>query len=106
MTKTDLDYWWGGPDAGNWTKYSTVALFDLEKDPSESVNIAYDNRELVQILLEEAEEAIKDAPRQIRGDVSLIHFTANKFSLLTKCVISSFWINKPSEMELLAFGTT
>ena len=45
-------------------------MFDIEKDPSESNNLASVHPDLVVKLLKEAEEQIKDAPPQEFGFVS------------------------------------
>ena len=44
-------------------------MFNLEDDPQESQNLAKVYPEIVEELLKEAEEAIKDAPKMIRGDM-------------------------------------
>ena len=54
--------------------YPTVSLFNLEYDPQETTNLAKDRSDLVEELLKEAEDAIKDAPQQWRGD--MIHIEA------------------------------
>ena len=54
--------------------YPVVSLFNLEDDPQETTNLADNYPELVEELLKEAEEAIKDAPKQWRGD--MIHIDA------------------------------
>ena len=59
MRPTDLDKYWKSDD-----EFSTVALYDLSKDPSETTNLASLYPELVEELLAEAELAIKNAPKQ------------------------------------------
>ena len=59
MRLTDLDKYWKSDD-----EFSTVALYDLSKDPSETTNLATLYPELVKELLAEAELAIKNAPKQ------------------------------------------
>ena len=54
--------------------YPVVSLFNLDDDPQETTNLADDHPELVVELLKEAEEVIKDAPKQWRGD--MIHIDA------------------------------
>ena len=44
--------------------FSNVALYNLHKDPAETTNLAKQYPELVKELLAEAENAIKNAPRQ------------------------------------------
>ena len=44
--------------------YANVALYDLDRDPSETTNLAHKYPKLVEELLTEAEKAIKDAPSQ------------------------------------------
>jgi len=51
-----------------------VSLFNLEDDPQEVTNLAKLHPSLVEELLEEAEEAIKDAPKMFRGD--MVHVEA------------------------------
>ena len=46
-----------------------VSLFNLEDDPQEANNLANQFPDLVKELLEEAEDVLKDAPDQWRGDV-------------------------------------
>ena len=53
-----------------------VFLYDIEKDPSESNNLAKIYPELVIELLQEAEEKIKEAPAQEFGFVSPDIFNA------------------------------
>jgi len=50
-------------------EYPLVSLFNLEQDPTESVNLADQHPELVKELLAEAEVNLKDAPLQVRGDM-------------------------------------
>ena len=59
MRPTDLDKYWKSDD-----EFSTVALYDLSKDPSETTNLATLYPELVKELLAEAELAIENAPKQ------------------------------------------
>ena len=59
LRSTDLDKYWKSDD-----EFSTVALYDLSKDPSETTNLASLYPELVEELLAEAELAIKNAPKQ------------------------------------------
>ena len=65
----------------NNTKYPMVALFDLDTDPTESVNLAYDKPDLVRELLAEAEEIVENAPKQYTSLVSSykVEFTQNCF---------------------------
>ena len=49
-------------------------MFNLDEDPHEITNLANDYPDLVRELLREAEEAIKDAPKQWRGD--MVHVEA------------------------------
>ena len=44
-------------------------LFNLDEDPQETTNLAKVYPKLVEELLNEAEEAIKDAPKMLRGDM-------------------------------------
>ena len=60
MHPSDLDKYWNSND-----EFSNVALYDLSKDPSETTNLARQFPDLVVELLAEAENAIKDAPKQI-----------------------------------------
>ena len=64
---TDLKKWKTSEDP-----LGGVFLFDIEKDPSESNNLASSHPDLVVKLLKEAEEQIKDAPPQEFGFVSNI----------------------------------
>ena len=64
---TDLNKWKTSEDP-----LGGVFLFDIEKDPSESNNLASSHPDLVVKLLKEAEEQIKDAPPQEFGFVSNI----------------------------------
>jgi len=50
-------------------EYPLVSLFNLDEDPQEAFNLATKFPELVRELLEEAEEVLKKAPDQWRGDV-------------------------------------
>ena len=54
--------------------YPVVSLYNLEDDPQETTNLANEHPKLVEELLKEAEEAIKSAPDQWRGD--MIHIDA------------------------------
>ena len=63
-----------------------VSLFNLDNDPQEATNLAKVHPSLVEELLKEAEEAIKDAPKMFRGDmvhieapVSILLFMFGKF---------------------------
>lgn len=51
------------------SEYPLVSLFNLEDDPQETTNLANDHPELVEELMKEAENAIKSAPKQWRGDM-------------------------------------
>ena len=51
-----------------------VSLFNLDDDPQEITNLAKIHPSLVEELLKEAEEAIKDAPKMFRGD--MVHVEA------------------------------
>ena len=46
-----------------------MSLFNLDDDPQEVNNLASQFPDLVKELLEEAEDVLKDAPDQWRGDV-------------------------------------
>ena len=46
-----------------------VSLFNLDNDPQEATNLASKHPDLVKELLEEAEEHVKKAPKQWRGDM-------------------------------------
>ena len=46
-----------------------MSLFNLDDDPQEVKNLASQFPDLVKELLEEAEDVLKDAPDQWRGDV-------------------------------------
>ena len=59
MHLSDLAKYWESKDP-----YSNVALYDLDRDPSETTNLAHEYPKLVEDLLAEAEAAIKDAPSQ------------------------------------------
>eukprot|EP00091_Calanus_sinicus_P007026 TRINITY_DN17893_c0_g1_i1.p1 TRINITY_DN17893_c0_g1~~TRINITY_DN17893_c0_g1_i1.p1 ORF type:complete len:170 (-),score=45.04 TRINITY_DN17893_c0_g1_i1:121-630(-) len=50
-------------------QYPMVSLFNLDDDPQETNNLAGKHPELVKELLAEAEDVLKDAPKQWRGDM-------------------------------------
>ena len=76
-----------------------VSLFNLDDDPQEVTNLAKIHPSLVEELLKEAEEVIKDAPKMFRGDmvhveapVSILFFlslSGNSKKLKTKKYFSS-----------------
>ena len=51
-------------------RWPKVALYNIDEDPTESINLAYERPELVETLLTEAEEIIKDAPPLFIGDIN------------------------------------
>ena len=55
-----------------------VSLFNLEEDPQETTNLASTHPNLVKELLAEAEDAIKNAPTPIRGDMVHAHASVSK----------------------------
>ena len=65
MYPTDINEWKSSSDP-----LAGVFLYDVEKDPSESNNLANIHPDLVIELLKEAEEHIKDATPQEFGLVS------------------------------------
>ncbi|XP_023326945.1 arylsulfatase B [Eurytemora carolleeae] len=68
--KTDLDYWRNQHSI----EYPTIGLYNLEEDPQELNNLAFQHPDLVKSLLAEAEEQVKNAPTTFRGDI--LHKTA------------------------------
>lgn len=54
---------------GNQTEYPALALFDVQNDPGETVNLAYSKKELVKKLFIEAKKEIELAPAAFIGDL-------------------------------------
>ena len=71
-----------------------VSLFNLEDDPQEVTNLAKLHPSLVEELLEEAEEAIKDAPKMFRGD--MVHVEAPVSIILSE--------NSKKKLKLISFN--
>ena len=61
-----------------------VSLFNLDDDPQEITNLAKIHPSLVEELLKEAEEAIKDAPKMFRGDMVHVEAPVSIFFSLRK----------------------
>ena len=55
------------------SEFARVSLFDIEKDPSESNNLASSHPQLVKELLKEAELVVSKAPRQLSSGVRLMY---------------------------------
>ena len=67
LYKSDLPYYQKEQEAD--PAYPVVSLFNLDEDPQETTNLASKHPHLVKELLEEAEEILKNAPKQWRGDM-------------------------------------
>ena len=83
MYPTDINKWKSSSDP-----LAGVLLYDVEKDPSESKNLANIHPELVIELLKEAEDYIKDAPPQEFGLVSF-HFWIRLNVTFLYCVLQN-----------------
>jgi len=67
LYKTDLPHYQAEQEKD--PAYPVVSLFNLEEDPQETNNLANTYPDLVKKLLEEAEDAVANAPKQWRGDM-------------------------------------